>query len=154
MRLIFPGKNGRVTFLHLLSSNTVPSFGKIQCREVSELLWTDGRTDGLLSQVLAQLKLRTKVENCSVPSSLVSTSDWLICLNCFHMYMIPIASVTDRRTYSNRLISKDLQSCLSPPPFLFIFFSSQKVNLLAVLIERSIINTFTTWKSSKEREDM
>ena len=84
---------------------------------------------------MAPLKWRTEVENCSVPSSLVSTSDGLICLNCFHMYMIPIASVTDRRTYSNRLISKDLQSCLSPPPFLFIFFSSQKVNLLAVLIE-------------------
>ena len=63
MRLIFPGKNGRVTFLHLLSSNTMPSFGKIQCREVSELLWTDTHTDGLLSQVLAQLKLRTDVEN-------------------------------------------------------------------------------------------
>ena len=30
-------------------------------------MFTDGRTDGSDSQVLAQLKLRTKVENCSEP---------------------------------------------------------------------------------------
>ena len=56
MKMIFPQKSGRVTFLHLLSSNIMPSFGKILRREIPDFVLTHGG----LSQVLAQLlKLRT-----------------------------------------------------------------------------------------------
>ena len=75
MKMIFPGKNGRVTFLHSSSSTTIPSFGKILRREIPELLRTDTRTDGRtdtsLSQAVAQLKLRTAASLKAQVSTLV-----------------------------------------------------------------------------------
>ena len=71
MRLIFPGKNGRVTFLHLLSSNIMPSFGKILQREIPDFVLTHGRTHTRHSQVLAQLKLRTAASLKAQVSTLV-----------------------------------------------------------------------------------
>ena len=75
MKMIFPGKNGRVTFLHSSSSTTIPSFGKILRREIPELLRThtrtDGRTDTSLSQAVAQLKLRTAASLKAQVSTLV-----------------------------------------------------------------------------------
>ena len=69
----FPGKSGRVTVLTLSPSDFMPSFGKI-LGAVIRNFWPLPSRSFCLSQVLAQLKLRTKVENCNVLAGLVSTS--------------------------------------------------------------------------------
>ena len=66
MRSNFPGKNGRVTFLHLLSFNIIPSFGKILRAVIREKLSrTNWPTNYLITTLTSTVTLETNGLNVS-----------------------------------------------------------------------------------------